>query len=278
MSESDFSAEYYREQVYAHVDNINLLYVALTRAAESLHVFVPQDKKSAHVGNLLWQMLANSDSDTRDRFEFGEFTGPVATDDDAEKSEHVVLKDYPTTQPSLRLRLPSQRYFEEDERELSPRNFGILMHKAFQEAMTRDDILRAVRNMQSDALISDADVATLLQMIERAFENPVVCEWFDSNWDCIRNESTIIRPDGDLMSVSDEDLTKRPDRVMLKGCRAVVVDYKFGKSKGAETGYQQQIRRYLDLLHRMGYTECEGFLWYVKQGEIEKVEMGDSYI
>ena len=45
MSESDFSAEYYREQVYAHVDNINLLYVALTRAAESLHVFVPQDKK-----------------------------------------------------------------------------------------------------------------------------------------------------------------------------------------------------------------------------------------
>ncbi len=189
-----------------------------------------------------------------------------------------MLKDYPTTQPSLRLRLPSQRYFEEDERELSPRNFGILMHKAFQEAMTRDDILRAVRNMQSDALISDADVATLLQMIERAFENPVVCEWFDSNWDCIRNESTIIRPDGDLMSVSDEDLTKRPDRVMLKGCRAVVVDYKFGKSKGAETGYQQQIRRYLDLLHRMGYTECEGFLWYVKQGEIEKVEMGDSYI
>ena len=41
MAESGFSAEYYRELVYSHVDNINLLYVALTRAAESLHVFIP---------------------------------------------------------------------------------------------------------------------------------------------------------------------------------------------------------------------------------------------
>ena len=37
MAESGFSPEYYRELVYAHVDNVNLLYVALTRAAESLH-------------------------------------------------------------------------------------------------------------------------------------------------------------------------------------------------------------------------------------------------
>ncbi len=36
MAESDFSEEYYRETVYAHVDNINLLYVALTSAAPAM--------------------------------------------------------------------------------------------------------------------------------------------------------------------------------------------------------------------------------------------------
>lgn len=41
MADSEFSEAYYRELVYSHVDNINLLYVALTRAAESLHVFIP---------------------------------------------------------------------------------------------------------------------------------------------------------------------------------------------------------------------------------------------
>ncbi|MEG2613949.1 MAG: UvrD-helicase domain-containing protein, partial [Alistipes sp.] len=42
LSTSHFSAEYYRELVYTHVDNINLLYVALTRAEEELHIFIPQ--------------------------------------------------------------------------------------------------------------------------------------------------------------------------------------------------------------------------------------------
>lgn len=279
MSESDFSAEYYRERVYAHVDNINLLYVALTRAAESLHVFIPPfaaDREPAHVGALLWQALKNSNPEDSDRFEFGEFTGPVAADADSEKTEHTVLKDYPTMQPDLRLRLPSQRYFEEDERELAPRNFGILMHKAFQDATSREDIRLAVKNMQRDALISDEEAAVLSQMIERAFENPVVCEWFDGSWDSVRNENAIIRPDSDLRTVADDDLTKRPDRVMLKGRRAVVVDYKFGKREGSEGAYRKQIRRYLDLIRRMGYTECEGYLWYVKYGEIEKVEMNEA--
>ncbi len=275
MSESDFSAEYYRERVYSHVDNINLLYVALTRAAESLHVFIPRKTGSnvpSPVGKLLWQVLTETGADSCDRYECGTFTGPVATKADAGKPEHVVLKDYPTAQADLRLRWPTQRYSEEGERELTPRNFGIMMHRAFQEAETLEDIRTAIRNMQSDALLSDADAAALLQKIEQAFENPTVCEWFDGSWDRVRNENTIIRPAADLAASSDDDLIKRPDRVMLKGRRAVVVDYKFGKREGEEAGYRRQIRRYLDLIRRMGYPECEGYLWYVKRGEIEKVE------
>ena len=57
MAESGFSAEYYRELVYSHVDNINLLYVALTRAAESLHVFIPR-KGGKSVGGRLLQSAA----------------------------------------------------------------------------------------------------------------------------------------------------------------------------------------------------------------------------
>ncbi len=155
---------------------------------------------------------------------------------------------------------------------MTPRNFGIMMHRAFQEAETLEDIRTAIRNMQSDALLSDADAAALLQKIEQAFENPTVCEWFDGSWDRVQNENTIIRPAADLAASSDDDLIKRPDRVMLKGRRAVVVDYKFGKREGEEAGYRRQIRRYLDLIRRMGYPECEGYLWYVKRGEIEKVE------
>ena len=45
MGESLFSAHYYREMIYAHVDNINLLYVALTRAVELSLIHICSDRK-----------------------------------------------------------------------------------------------------------------------------------------------------------------------------------------------------------------------------------------
>ncbi|WP_295936414.1 exodeoxyribonuclease V subunit beta [uncultured Alistipes sp.] len=276
MGESGFSAEYYRELVYSHVDNVNLLYVALTRAAESLHVFIPQ-KGGRTVGGLLLQsILTDGDkallgttqgrytvTETGERFEFGEFTGPASGGGKASRSEHIVLEEYPTATADLRLRLPSQRYFEEeDEVELSPRNFGILMHKAFENAEDQEQIRGAVEQMQADGTLSAAEAETLWQMIRRALENPMVREWFGGEWEQVRNENEIIIP--------HSSSTRRPDRVMIRDGQVVVVDYKFGEREAERN--RRQMREYLGLIRQMGYTRCEGYLWYVKLGNIEKVE------
>ncbi|MEG0806960.1 MAG: UvrD-helicase domain-containing protein [Alistipes sp.] len=275
MAESGFSEAYYREFVYTHVDNINVLYVALTRAAESLHIFIPKtDKKS--VGNLLLQSLKIDDPQvdlagttgrhttigTTERFEFGEYAGPVVGVKEDSGIRQVVLQDYPTAAADLRLRLPSQRYFDAGETELSPRNFGILMHKAFEEADNEEQIRGAICRMQSDGTLTAADAETLHLMITRALEHPAAREWFGGGWQRVRNENEIIIP--------GNATTRRPDRVMLRGTRAVVVDYKFGACEPEQ--YHDQIRKYLCLLREMGYTEVEGYLWYVKLGTIEQVE------
>ena len=276
MAESGFSAEYYRELVYSHVDNINLLYVALTRAAESLHVFIPR-KGGKSVGGLLLQSIgADGDkalldgtegrrtaTEKGERFEFGRFTGPVPGGGKASDSVHVVLENYPTARADLRLRLPSQRYFEEeDEVELSPRNFGILMHKAFEQADDRQQIYEAVQRMRDDGTLSPGEAEALRGMIARVLAHPVAGEWFGGGWQRVRNENEIIVPGAGS--------TRRPDRVMIRGTRAVVVDYKFGSRDPGR--YRRQVGEYLGLLRQMGYTQCEGYLWYVKLGEIEKVE------
>ena len=276
MAESGFSSEYYRELVYAHVDNVNLLYVALTRAAESLHIFIPQ-KGGRTVGGLLLQSIATDGDkallgdfegrctidEAGEHFAFGEFAGPVAGGSKRSEAEHVILEEYPTAQADLRLRLPSQRYFEDGgEVELSPRNLGILMHRAFEQADDEAGIHEAVRGMQADGTLSEADAATLRQMIARALEHPEVREWFGGGWERVRNENEIIIP--------GRGSTRRPDRVMIDGRRVVVVDYKFGL-RDAER-HRRQMREYLRLLGEMGYAPAEGYLWYVKLGKIEKVE------
>lgn len=279
MAESEFSADYYREQVYSHVDNVNLLYVALTRAEESLHIFVPDTgRRNATVGGLIIQSIAvdegkawlgetegrHSISEAGERFEFGEFTGPDKSAAEHATAEHFVLENYPTAEAGLRLRLPSQRYFEEEgDVELSPRNFGILMHKAFEQAATEADIYDAVVAMQNDGVLSKDDAEILRRMIARALTDPVTRNWFDGSWTHVRNENEIVVPG----SAS----TRRPDRVMVRGTKAVVVDYKFGAREPGR--YARQVIEYLDLLRGMGYTETEGYLWYVKLGAVEKVNV-----
>ena len=200
MADSEFSEAYYRELVYSHVDNINLLYVALTRAAESLHVFIPTGGKAANVGSLLWKALNPKaegcplgkiegrlqTTEAGEECTFGSFDGPAPRKAKRDLPEHVLLEHYPTAMADLRLRLPSQRYFEEERDALpSPRDFGILMHKAFENAADEEEIRRSVTQMQSDGILSQSEAEALGTMLDEALANPVVREWFAGEWEAV---------------------------------------------------------------------------------------------
>ena len=276
MAESAFAEAYYRELVYAHIDNINLLYVALTRAAESLHIFLPREG-SKHIGALLHRMIVGNPhegsctigalngfyhtTEEGDRYEFGDFAGPT-TKRERHDTKSLILTEYPTAHADLRLRFPSQRYFEGEEQiDRSPRNFGILMHRAFEEATDRKGIDTAILRMQQSGILSTEEAQTLTKHIDEALAHPQAAAWFDGSWEVVRNEATVIVP--------HEKSSRRPDRVMIRGKQAVIVDYKFGERDTA--AYKKQINRYRDLLLGMGYTEVTGYLWYVKLGKIEQV-------
>jgi ATP-dependent exoDNAse (exonuclease V) beta subunit len=287
MGDSFFSARYYREQVLAHIDAANMFYVAVTRAVEELHLMVssnPRDGRGS-VGNLLKSVLNISEDFTEwgTPSEVGEKVQVIAP---AVPVHPSPLTTYPTTRPGdkVRLSLPKSRYFSENtppadthtgaentppaESEgatLSPRDFGVLMHRAFENATTAADVRRAVDHMLADALVSPAEHVHLQQLIDRAFANPLVAEWFGGEWDVVRNEGDILTPAAARRS-KNATLTRRPDRVMMRGGRAVVVDYKFGRLKSP--AHQTQLRGYMRLLSDMGHSPVEGHIWYVSLDEI----------
>jgi hypothetical protein len=55
---------------------------------------------------------------------------------------------------------------------------------------------------------------------------------------------------------------------MIRGNKAVVVDYKFGVEKPT---YREKLTEYMDLLRQMGYSEVEGYIWYLTLGKVEKM-------
>ena len=134
------------------------------------------------------------------------------------------------------------------------------LHKLFEQAKTIEDIYDALGQMTAQSLISDSEALRLRESIERAMSNVQVQEWFSGEWDDIKNEADIIT----------RESMRRPDRVMIRGRRAVVVDYKFGDN--VEQRYCKQVAEYISLLRDMElYDNIEGYVWYILRGEVVKV-------
>jgi CRISPR/Cas system-associated exonuclease Cas4 (RecB family) len=56
---------------------------------------------------------------------------------------------------------------------------------------------------------------------------------------------------------------------MIKGDRAIVVDYKFGSITAKS--HIRQMREYMALLRQMGYRVVEGYVWYLSRSEIVSI-------
>ena len=55
IGESAFAEEFYTETVFSHIDNINLFYVAATRAEQELHIQIPRGgKETQRIGSLVY--------------------------------------------------------------------------------------------------------------------------------------------------------------------------------------------------------------------------------
>jgi ATP-dependent exoDNAse (exonuclease V) beta subunit len=275
MAGSFFAAKYYRELVMSHIDAINMFYVAVTRAERELHLMMSADPRNGgRMSELVGKVLFRDEAGVTvgevrgvvTRLENGtelmEFGRP-SVQAERTPTPDTSLHSYPTARPGkrVRLRLPSARYTEDGALDLAPRDFGVMMHKVFENAVNKTDIRTALERMVAEARLSPDDYARLSEKIEQAFSNPLVAEWFGDKWDVVRNEGDIILP--------RDYSVRRPDRVMIRGERAVVVDYKFGSRQPA--AHRRQTAEYVDLLRKMGYAEVSGYVWYVSLDEIVEV-------
>ena len=255
LSNTYFRTAYFTENTQAYVDNLNLLYVAFTRAEEELHVLAFKSARDRYsIADLLEAGLGS------DNFEAGRKLPAVAVKQE-EKGGTMSLQGYPSYPYINRLRLKYGEEKRDEEGGTSMRDYGILMHRAFSEMKTAADLDKAIRSLVLQGFIpGDAHASgDLRQKITEALHHPNAAAWFDGSWE-VHTEANILLPG------SDETTHQlRPDRVMIKDGKVVVVDYKFGELEQA--AYEDQVKKYIGCLQNMGYTNVEGFLWYVSKNK-----------
>lgn len=294
MAESYFSDSYREERLQLWVDNLNLLYVAFTRACKNLIVWCKDEQKDT-VSRLLREsidcmkdikMICNTTeleeeeevsggSDEPIVYEYGEIciSGDKKKSDSTNRlvavPEAVNVKiESLETEIDFKQSNRSADFIrgDEDEEESLRSQYirqGQLLHTLFASIDTREDLPSAIERLLFEGVIESAEKAEEIRKVaERALNLKEVKDWYSGEW-TLYNECSIIYNDE-----NGKMLTRRPDRVMMKDDEVVVVDFKFGKKKPE---YATQVREYMFLLSEMGYTDIKGYIWYVYSGELENV-------
>ena len=278
LANSVFNDEYKQEAGLQTVDNLNLLYVALTRAVSNLIVLSPQGRGTTMSDVLVYALSAafSCQPDEQDiyTYENGQIMPHTEKQDKASDNpfelqptpQALTMRSYPIN-ARFRQSGESTRFVhstdDSDDRQEEYIQTGKLLHSLFATIRTEADIDAAVDKMLSDGLIESRSKAeSLKHQITDHIEKSGVHDWFSGNYSLF-NEASIIYRDGGILQA------RRPDRVMIKpDGSAVIVDFKFGREREE---YLHQVREYMDLLRKMGYPRIEGHIWYVYTNKIQTV-------
>lgn len=256
-----FFSDYYNEERYSvHLDNLNLLYVAATRAKDVLYGFAPASSGNGNIASVLREALSSERfSESFDvqtsAFECGDIPERNRQQND---SIDLVTRRYPVTHASrsLKLKLHGENYFSAEDVELRRKiNYGKLMHEVFEGIDTPADIPGAVRRLVIDGKLPADEASTLETKISSLVAHPEVAPWFAVG-------NTVLKEAGILLTSGN---IRRPDRVILRGDKATVIDFKFGEENDH---YAEQVGLYRSLLIQMGHKYAEGFIWYVNKNRI----------
>ncbi|MDY6800268.1 MAG: UvrD-helicase domain-containing protein [Bacteroidota bacterium] len=272
-----FKEHYLDEKFHVFVDNLNLLYVAFTRAEENLFVFSPANEKDTikDVGSLLnftyqnyqnysiegKQLIElNQKTEKGNIFEYG--TLEQTTQEESIYNE-IKIESYESydIKNKLRLKLHDHSFFTGKESGAFQRvNHGKVMHEIFEHIETESDIPKALERLLFEGKISNSEKEEITRQIHEVLKNQQIKDWFSNQWN-VKTEAEIILPGGKKA---------RPDRVIYNQEKTVVIDYKFGEQQ--EEKHKKQVKSYMEMLQKMGDTNVEGYLWYVDLGNIVAVE------
>ncbi len=269
LKQTMFSPEYYFERASSYLDNLNLLYVAFTRAVDRLYGFSFSRAKN-DAGAILGSAIVKENGDGDDALSLRSFfdrergifeLGTPGSNRYERAAEPLVPAEYPVFRDDkrLKLRLYGRDLFREASGDLQSRiYYGTVLHEILGRIRYRGDIDEAVSVSVEEGYINNAAAAGIRKMLKEMLSRSGVSAWFDDDVQ-VMTEPEILTGAGDI---------RRPDRVVVREGKVTVIDYKFGEERSE---HLRQMEIYRDLIAGMGYEVDAACLWYVESDKVVRV-------
>ncbi|MFK7953678.1 MAG: UvrD-helicase domain-containing protein [Ekhidna sp.] len=258
LDKTVFSPKYKQELAKWHLESLNVLYVAFTRAENGLYAFCqppPKEKKSMYgsASKLLYTFFEKNSLEGWSEEAMIYKNGSLPIKEVTKKEDLVSLSGYPTHKWSnkLSIRKTGKAYYDDEVEQ--QRNEGILLHQILSEIIHWEQTDKILDRYEKRMEITPDDRKSYEVIIKNLWNNTEVKGWFEGAHQ-VKTEVVVLPKDGE---------TKRMDRVMIDGNKVKVIDFKSGQPKKQD---EKQLKEYTTLLEGMGY-EASGHLLYLKTGE-----------
>ena len=246
------------EMALNRVDDLNILYVALTRPREQLHVVCMQPGNSDGYANMLHDYLADR-IDADGRVAIGTEHCHAAAEGSGTGGDTVGLQRLSFSDWSERVSIASPA-----ERAATPLledrvRFGIYAHELLSDIAHAADLDAAVARFARKYRLDDGELDGLRQIAQMAVSHPTTARFFSPEYRAVRELSFV---DGGELG--------RPDRVVFADGETWIVDFKTGKPTAAN---EEQVRAYCRAVAAMGYPAVSGYLLYLRPDGLDLVEV-----
>ena len=239
------------------LDNINILYVALTRAEEQLYVISNMNLdskgvvKKNNMATFFVNYLMNKGQFDEEKFEY-EFGNPTKLSD--EKKHVNTLKTIPLVSEILNpknIKIAQREALMWGTHQQEAIEYGNVVHEILSFVKTKNDVDLAITKAIEIGLITINQKKVVYKTIQEIVNHKELSNYFAEGNEVL-NEQTIIQK---------LEKTIKPDRMVLTNDKEVyLLDYKTGTHNSM---YQLQLENYQNAIELMGYKVVKKALIYI---------------
>ncbi|WP_267740434.1 UvrD-helicase domain-containing protein [Myroides injenensis] len=250
------------QKLYEHkeqemlLDTINVLYVALTRAEEQLYVISYKNvNKSGEFSNNLSMFFLNflvqqgMYNDAQLQYDFGT---PERISKEPILRQDELNKQISPVEEALHfgsIKIAQREALMWDSHSQKAIEYGNLVHEIMSFVIDKDSVEEAILRAIEEGLIQEKQKDQFKDIVWKIVTHPELELFFESD-NVIYNERVII---------GANQRNTIPDRIAIRGEKAMVLDYKTGKE---EEKYKKQVLDYAISLQEMGYEVIKKVLLY----------------
>ncbi|WP_178991619.1 UvrD-helicase domain-containing protein [Winogradskyella schleiferi] len=257
---------YKTHQSQLELDNLNLLYVVLTRAVEQLYIISKKDMSSKGLVNentyagkfINFLIKDNKWNDNQLNYNYGTLKTNETIIEKEITSSALKLISVPKEDHNLNIVTKSGLLWNTQQEVAIER--GNLVHLILSKIKTVGDLDVAFNNLLVSGDVTSENSEALKSLVIEVIKHPKLEPYFQDDFK-VYNERDIITSSGQLL---------RPDRLNINSKNeAIIIDYKTGDAKEF---HANQLNDYEAILNKMNLTVTHKLLVYIND-TIEVLEV-----